>query len=354
MNAEQRKGQGLLGVGFLSVPSSSAVSSGSEESGRESVAAFCSADDAARARRLRVRRGVLAAVTHVLLAVLVALILLPGVKMVPTPTPFLVAVALIECCYIASVVRARGKSEAPSWIVLIVWVLLIAWELLTTQLGRLHPVLVPAPEAVFNVFATQYDVLLVNVASSVELLLVGAVTSIVLGVLLGALVGWVGPLRDVCAPIARVLAPIPSVVFAPYLVALMPTFRSASAMVVFLGLFWPTFLNIIIRVNGIDRRIIESARMLELSSFDMVRHVILPYIAPGVINGLNGQLTASIMMLTFAEMLGAKSGMGYYIINYTNFANYVNVIAGIIVVGVVVTLLNRGINSAKRRLVKWR
>ena len=131
-------------------------------------------------------------------------------------------------------------------------------------------------------------------------------------------------------------------------------FRSASAMVVFLGLFWPTFLNIIIRVNGIDRRIIESARMLELSSFDMVRHVILPYIAPGVINGLNGQLTASIMMLTFAEMLGAKSGMGYYIINYTNFANYVNVIAGIIVVGVVVTLLNRGINSAKRRLVKWR
>ena len=179
MNAEQRKGQGLLGVGFLSVPSSSAVSSGSEESGRESVAAFCSADDAARARRLRVRRGVLAAVTHVLLAVLVALILLPGVKMVPTPTPFLVAVALIECCYIASVVRARGKSEAPSWIVLIVWVLLIAWELLTTQLGRLHPVLVPAPEAVFNVFATQYDVLLVNVASSVELLLVGAVTSIV-------------------------------------------------------------------------------------------------------------------------------------------------------------------------------
>ena len=230
---------------------------------------------------------------------------------------------------------------------------MLLWELFTTQLNLLHPVLMPAPEAVFNVFATLYPELLANVWSSLTLLLMGAATAIIAGVLLGALVGWLPELRDVFAPIARVLAPIPSVVFAPYLVALMPTFRLASAMVIFLGLFWPTFLNTILRVVSMDRRIVDSARMLGLSSFEMVRQVVLPYLVPGIVGGLNGQLTSAIMMLTFAEMLGAKSGMGYFIINYTYFANYVNVVAGIIVVGIVVTLLNALINLAKRKLVKW-
>ncbi len=46
--------------------------------------------------------------------------------------------------------------------------------------------------------------------------------------------------------------------------------------------------------------------------------------------------------------------MGSHSINYTNFANYTNVIAGIIVVGIVVTVLNWLINVLKKKTVKWR
>lgn len=318
----------------------------------DDLCAFCAREQEAYLHRARRRSRALAVASHLLLAALVALVLLPGAKSVPSCVPFLVGIALMELGYLVALKRTAGKP-AVSWIVVIVWAFLLLWELFTTQLNLLHPVLMPAPEAVFNVFATLYPELLANVWSSLTLLLMGAVTSIVAGVVLGALVGWSPALRDVFAPIARVLAPIPSVVFAPYLVALMPTFRLASAMVIFLGLFWPTFLNTIMRVVSMDRRIIDSARMLELGNLEMVRQVILPYLVPGIVGGLNGQLTSAIMMLTFAEMLGAKSGMGYFIINYTYFANYVNVVAGIIVVGIVVTLLNCLINLAKRKLVKW-
>ena len=318
----------------------------------DELCAFCANEQEAFLRRQRTRCRALIAAAHVLLAALVALVLLPGAKSVPGPAPLLGGIAVMELLYLAALKRGRGKP-ACSWIVIIVWAFMLLWELFTTQLNLLHPVLMPAPEAVFNVFATLYPELLTNVWSSLTLLLMGAATAIAAGVLLGALVGWLPELRDVFAPIARVLAPIPSVVFAPYLVALMPTFRLASAMVIFLGLFWPTFLNTILRVVSMDRRIVDSARMLGLSSFEMVRQVVLPYLVPGIVGGLNGQLTSAIMMLTFAEMLGAKSGMGYFIINYTYFANYVNVVAGIIVVGIVVTLLNALINLAKRKLVKW-
>lgn len=319
------------------------------------------AQEEAQHKRDRRKCRTMIAVSHVLLIVLIAIALVPGAKKVPSCLPFLMSIALIELFYLSRVFKheedGAGRQTknvvSASWIVIVVWTLLALWDLMTTKLALMHPVLVPAPEAVFNVFATQWKDLLVHIGASIQLLLMGAATSILAGVLLGAMVGWTPSLRDVLAPIARVLAPIPSIVFAPYLVALLPTFRLASATVIFLGLFWPTFLGTITRVSSMDRRIIESARMLELSKWEMVRSVILPYLIPGILSGLNAQLTAAIMMLTFAEMLGAKSGLGYYIINYTNFANYVNVLAGIITVGIVVTLLNWLINLLKEHAVKW-
>lgn len=305
-------------------------------------------------RRNRIVNITMVAIAHLLLAGLIVEVLLPGARKVPTSVPFLVTIALIEALYLAALARKGANRTASSWVAIIAWALLFTWELVSTKLGVANPVLFPTPEAVFNVFPTQWQSLLENIVASLQLLLMGAVTAIVAGVVLGAICGWSPGLRSVFAPIARVLAPIPSVVFAPYIILLMPTFRIASATIIFLGIFWPTFLNTIIRVTSMDRRIVESARMLELSSFEMVKDVILPYLVPGVVNGLNGQLTAAITMLTFAEMLGASSGIGYYIINYTNFANYVNVIAGIICVAIMVTVLNWLINMLKRHAIKWR
>ena len=305
-------------------------------------------------RRARAMRIAMVALAHLLLAALVVLVLLPGKCPVPAVAPFLVTIALAEALYLCSLARKGSNRAASSWVAIIVWVLLFLWELVSTKLGIANPVLFPTPEAVFNVFPTQWETLLENLAASLQLLLMGAVTAIAAGVVLGAVCGWSRGLQSVFAPIARVLAPIPSVVFAPYIILLMPTFRTASATIIFLGIFWPTFLNTIIRVTNMDRRIVESARMLGLSGFEMVKDVILPYLVPGVVNGLNGQLTAAITMLTFAEMLGASSGLGYYIINYTNFANYVNVIAGIICVAVMVTVLNWLINLLKRHAIRWR
>lgn len=174
-----------------------------------------------------------------------------------------------------------------------------------------------------------------------------------LGMCLGLPVGWIPRIREIFYPIANVLAPIPPVVFAPYLIALMPTFRSASALVIFLGIFWPTFLSIIIRVSSIEHRILDSARVLNVSNYTMISKILFPYVIPGVVSGLKVTMTTSVMMLTFAEMMGATSGMGYYIINYTNYANYTNVLAGIILVGVVVTILNWLVNVIQIKAIKW-
>ena len=86
----------------------------------------------------------------------------------------------------------------------------------------------------------------------------------------------------------------------------------------------------------------------------MVLRVFLPYMIPGVIGGLRVSLSTSFMILVIAEMMGATSGLGYFIKNYADFANYTNVIAGIILVGVVVTILNGVITLIQKKFVKWK
>jgi NitT/TauT family transport system permease protein len=55
----------------------------------------------------------------------------------------------------------------------------------------------------------------------------------------------------------------------------------------------------------------------------------------------------------FAEMMGATSGLGYYIVNYNTYGNYTNVIACIIVIGIIVTILNWLTTLMQKKLIKW-
>ena len=74
---------------------------------------------------------------------------------------------------------------------------------------------------------------------------------------------------------------------------------------------------------------------------------------PGIIKGLKVTVTTAVMMLTFAEMMGSTVGMGYYIVNYNTYGNYTKVVAGIIVVGLTVTLLGAAVTWLQKRTIKW-
>ena len=251
--------------------------------------------------------------------------------------------------------RRRGAfSTGPTDIVVLVWALFIVWDVCATKLDIAPTVIVPAPEAVFNVFFAQADVIGADIVSSVTPLVMGYVGGLALGVALGIVCGWIPRLRAMFFPIANVLAPIPPTVFAPYLIVLLPTFRTASCFIILLGVFWPQFLNMVVRTSSLDAQLLDNARTLGVRNFTMITRIILPYVLPEVLKGLRVSLTTAFLMLTFAEMLGASSGIGYFISNANNYANYTNVVAGIIVCGVVVTVLSFATAWVQRRFTTWR
>lgn len=295
-------------------------------------------------------------ISHLFLAVLVYLIVfVPNAR--PTVrgcVPLLAGLAVIELFYLYHVCKDRDEPGGAGDIILFVWIAMIVWECATSVFNVAHPVLVPAPENVFDTFRSQWRTMLLNVLYSMELLLTGFFAGHILAVALGLFAGWIPRMRRFFCPIANVMAPIPAVVFSPYLVALMPSFRSASVLVIVLGVFWPAFLTTVGRVMSMDQELLDSAWMLCPGTFTMVGRILLPYVMPGILSGLKVSMTTSLLMLSYAELMGATHGMGYYVQNSITYANYSHAVAGIFVIGMVVTVLSRIVGQVQERLIRWK
>ena len=102
-----------------------------------------------------------------------------------------------------------------------------------------------------------------------------------------------------------------------------------------------------------EPQILDSARMLRPTNRTMIWRILLPYIIPGTVSGLKVSMTTSLLMLNFAELMGATHGMGFYVQNSITYANYAHAVAGIIVIGVVVTLLSWIVTKVQKKLIRW-
>ena len=294
-------------------------------------------------------RKIHGALPHLLFFVLVFLILQPSVEGTKSYTAFLIIVIAVEAALLAN-----WKKKAAIDIGIIVFVALILWEYITAKVGVKDAMLYPAPENVFNIFVTDYEKILEGVGSSLRLMGLAFALALFFGVGLVLIVGLSDRLSSTVMPIVRVISPIPPIIYSPYAVALLPSFRAASIFVITMTIFWSIFMNMVLSVRQIDRKIMDSARTLNLNQSSMILHVLLPYSLPGIINSVSVSVSTSFLVLTAAEMIGATSGLGWYIKYNADFANFTKVIAGIFVIGVVVTVLNALISLVKRLLIRWR
>ena len=286
---------------------------------------------------------------HLLFLALVFLILQPSVEGTKSYTAFLIIVIAVEAALLAN-----RKKKAAIDIGIIVFAALIFWEYITAKVGVKDAMLYPAPENVFNIFVTDYEKILEGVGSSLRLMGLAFALALFFGVGLGLIVGLSDRLSSTVMPIVRVISPIPPIIYSPYAVALLPSFRAASIFVITMTIFWSIFMNMVLSVRQIDRKIMDSAKTLNLNQSSMIFHVLLPYSLPGIINSVSVSVSTSFLVLTAAEMIGATSGLGWYIKYNADFANFTKVIAGIFVIGVVVTVLNALISLVKRLLIRWR
>ena len=281
--------------------------------------------------------------SHVALVALYIVIAIPGKLSTKSPAGLCVAIAIIEIIFIGIQLYnlRKGKpNKHAGELYLFIWVVLIIWDVLTAKLQLLNVVVFPCPENVFAVFPENWHEMLVNAGYSTGILLAGFSIGTVLGILCGLFVGWYPRLKTFFFPLARLLAPIPPMVYAPYVVFILPAFELTSVTLVALAIFLVVFLSTIISVSQINENTIDSARTLGIDGHKMVLQILLPSSLSTYVDMLKVNVIISFMMLVFAESVGSNFGIGHWISLYSHYGDYAKVFAGIFEMAAIVLIIN--------------
>lgn len=266
---------------------------------------------------------------------------------------FVAFLLLITTIYGAKVYLNYEKIVSTTDIFLIISLGLFTWELLFGKLAMFDSFIFPSPAKVFMVFQTDTKQMAEGIASSLGILFTGYFLALALAIPIGLYAGWKKRLFDVTYPIAKTVSPIPATVYLPYSLVLLPTFRASSIFLIFIGAFWPILVGCVNGVFLVDFRLINSARTLDLSDYQMVRRILLPAALPSIFSGAMIGLILSFITLTVAEMIAATSGLGWYIQYYHQFANYDKVIAGmILMIAVVIGIMNI-FDRIQKHFLRW-
>ena len=295
--------------------------------------------------------------SHVVLIALYATISMPGALKTKSPVAFCVAIALVEMLFVALQVyhwRRGTINRHAGEVIAFLWAVLLVWEVVTSKLKLMNVVIFPAPENVFAVFPANWQEMLVNAGYSTGILIIGFVIGTAAGILLGLFVGWHPRLKTFFFPIARILAPIPPMVYAPYVVIILPAFELTSVTLVGLAIFLCVFLSTIISVSQVNENIIDSARTLGIGGSKMVLEILLPSALPAYIDALKVNVIIAFMMLVFAEAVGSNFGMGHWINLYTHYGDYAKVFAGIFEMAVVVLVVNVIVEKIQAHSIRWK
>jgi NitT/TauT family transport system permease protein len=230
--------------------------------------------------------------------------------------------------------------------------ILIVWE---ATAPFISPIFFTSPSKIAIAFyeTTVSGELPYFLAQSLEVMVYGLVTAIVVGIPLGiamARIRWLDWALDL--PINALYA-TPLVAVVPLLVLWFGIYLKAKIIVVFLFAVFPILINTYQGVRECDKGMLEVAQSFRSSEWRTWRDVLLPFAMPYIIAGLRLAIGRGLIGMIIAEFYTTISGLGFMITKYANvFAmdkTFVPVIV-LMVLGVSLTTLLKWIG---RRIAPW-
>jgi NitT/TauT family transport system permease protein len=173
-----------------------------------------------------------------------------------------------------------------------------------------------------------------HLGSSLGRVFAGYGAAVLLGVALGVAIGRSRWAEDLLLPPLEVLRPIPAVAWIPLAILMFPSSELSMVFITFTGALFPILLNTVHGVEGVDRRLIASAKSLGAGRRAILLEVILPGAAPSIITGLAIGMGTSWFCLVTAEMIAGQYGIGYYTWASYTVQNYPDIVVGMLLIGV--------------------
>ena len=176
----------------------------------------------------------------------------------------------------------------------------------------------------------------------------GAVAGIAIG--LGA--GLVSPVRSFFAPLVSFLYPIPKIAFLPIFLLMLGLGHGSKIAIIAFSVFFPVFIIAQYSVLSINKLYVWSAQNMGAPRRTVFFRVIVPAAAPQLFAGLRVGLALSFILLFASELIGARAGLGYIIVQGEEWVRFDLMFSGIIAFALLGFASDRVLMWARRRVLK--
>lgn len=239
------------------------------------------------------------------------------------------------------------------WITVFIIVLLVIGYAIMANKRLLDPFLFPSTSEINKSFSDNGKTMFINMISSFKLLFPALFVAVLIALLIGVPLGLNRKAREVMMPIVYSFSVIPALLLSPFLLLLAPSLAAASRIMIIYNVIWPTCFGVIFGIASIDKAYLDTADTLEIHGLKRLLRVILPAASPTILSGFVSSLRGSFTILVFAEMYGAKYGMGYFVRKNADFGLFSNVWSGFIFLVVVLVIVLRIFEGLKDKALYW-
>ena len=265
----------------------------------------------------------------------------------------------------STVVRSGQRAGAlVGQVVLRVAVLLAViavWQVLTARAGSAF---FPTPmEIVGRTYDNWFsgplrrsfltDAAFQDIAPSLGRLLAGWSLAAAVGIVVGVVIGSLRSLADYLDPIIHFVRAIPPPALIPLFLVLFGLGTDMKVALIAFGVVWPILLNTIDGVRSADRLQLATARAFGVSRWKRLTRVVLPSASPRIFAGLRVSSSIAVILMVISEMVAARDGIGFRILQAQRSFQVLDVWAGILLLGIIGYLLNSGLVAVERRALRW-
>ena len=255
------------------------------------------------------------------------------------------------------------KKPTITWYTLMsiisVTIFFVIWYVLTAIMMIVPSYVMPSPDRVLTTLirkitsrAPDGATLGMHILASLQVALMGFSAGTIVGVPLGIMMAWNKTVDRIARPIFDFLRPIPPIAWIPVMILWLGIGTTARAAVIFMAAFIPNVINSYTGIRQTSQVHIWVAQTFGANNHELLFKVAIPSALPNIFTGMRLALGTAWVSLVSAEMLASTRGLGYLIQMGRQFSRTDLVLGGMIVIGILGSILALILEKVENRIVK--
>jgi NitT/TauT family transport system permease protein len=256
-------------------------------------------------------------------------------------------------------VRFRGGGFAPTtrrYRSLVAFVVVLALWQAEGDFGLVSPLFLPTPFAIAKALwsLTLSGELWRHLSASLMRIALGWALGTAVGLVVGLAIGLWSLARSIGISMVSALFPIPKIALLPLLILWLGIGEASKIATIALGVFFPTVIAVYAGVDGVPRNLVRMAQSFEIPFGDIVRKVVLPGALPSILAGFRISASTALLLVVSAEMIGAETGIGAFVLQAGNLMQTDQLLAGVTVLSILGLLIAGLLGYVEKKLLRWR